>query len=98
VPSRRLAAGAGINSMIRQLGAVLGVALFVAVVGSPAPAAALTAFHHGWILAAIASSTAALAAIALRTGSSAPKLALELPTAPLAHARPDASTPRTQLP
>ena len=32
VPSSRLAAGAGINAMIRQLGAVLGVAVFVAIV------------------------------------------------------------------
>jgi EmrB/QacA subfamily drug resistance transporter len=66
VPTPRLAAGAGINSMIRQVGAVLGVALFVAIVGSPAPATALAAFHHGWTLAAIASSVAALATLALR--------------------------------
>jgi EmrB/QacA subfamily drug resistance transporter len=66
VPSTRLAAGAGINSMIRQLGTVLGVALFVAIVGSPTPAKALAAFHHGWMLAAIASGLAALATIALR--------------------------------
>jgi EmrB/QacA subfamily drug resistance transporter len=69
VPSPRLAAGAGINSMIRQLGAVLGVALFVAIVGSPSPPAALAAFHHGWILAAAASGIAALATIALRDPS-----------------------------
>jgi len=70
VPSPRLAAGAGINSMIRQLGAVLGVALFVAIVGTPAPGGALAAFHHGWTLAAVASGVAALATIALRTSAS----------------------------
>ncbi|MGO9320611.1 MAG: MFS transporter [Solirubrobacteraceae bacterium] len=69
VPSPRLAAGAGINSMIRQLGAVLGVALFIAIVGSPTPATALAAFHHGWTLAAIASGIAALATVALHTGA-----------------------------
>jgi EmrB/QacA subfamily drug resistance transporter len=68
VPAPRLAAGAGVNSMIRQLGAVLGVAIFVAIVGSPAHAAAVEAFHHGWTLAAIASGAAALASMALHGG------------------------------
>ena len=66
VPAPRLAAGAGINSMIRQLGAVLGVALFIAAVGSPSPNKALAAFHHGWTLAAIASAIATAATITLR--------------------------------
>ncbi|HLM86548.1 MAG TPA: MFS transporter [Solirubrobacteraceae bacterium] len=69
VPLPRLAAGAGVNSMIRQLGAVLGIALFVAVVGSPSPADALGAFHHGWALAAVASALAALATAALLTNA-----------------------------
>jgi EmrB/QacA subfamily drug resistance transporter len=72
VPSPRLAAGAGINSMIRQVGAVLGVALFVAIIGSPTPASALSAFHHGWTLAAIAAGIAALAALALRAETPTP--------------------------
>jgi EmrB/QacA subfamily drug resistance transporter len=67
VPSPRLAGGAAINAMIRQLGAVLGVALFVAIVGSPGPANALAAFHHGWTLAAVSSAAAALATLALLT-------------------------------
>jgi EmrB/QacA subfamily drug resistance transporter len=67
VPTARLAAGAGINSMIRQLGAVLGVALFVAIVGSPRRSSALEAFHHGWLLAASAAAAAAVAATALHT-------------------------------
>lgn len=52
--------------MIRQLGAVLGVAVFVAIVGSPSHGAAVEAFHHGWTLAALAAAGAALASIALR--------------------------------
>jgi EmrB/QacA subfamily drug resistance transporter len=70
VPSPRMAAGAGINSMIRQLGAVLGVALFVAIIGSPVPSAAVAAFHHGWALAACSSAIAAVAAVALRESTS----------------------------
>jgi EmrB/QacA subfamily drug resistance transporter len=70
VPSLRLAAGAGINSMIRQVGTVLGVALLVAIIGSPTSASALSAFHHGWTLAAIAAGLAALAALTLRADPS----------------------------
>ncbi len=81
VPSARLAAGAGINSMIRQIGAVLGVALFVAIVGSPTPQNALTAFHHGWALAAIASATAALATATLLTTTASSPLSTRTPRA-----------------
>jgi NTE family protein len=82
VPSVRLAAGAGINSMIRQVGTVLGVALFVAIIGSPAPASALSAFHHGWMLAAIAAGVAALAALALRTETPSAHVQGQHPIAP----------------
>jgi EmrB/QacA subfamily drug resistance transporter len=78
VPSSRLAAGAGINAMIRQLGAVLGVALFVAIVGTPSPSGAIAAFHHGWAFAAGSSAIAALATIALRQRSAARRGSLSL--------------------
>jgi EmrB/QacA subfamily drug resistance transporter len=78
VPSPQLAAGAGINSMIRQLGAVLGIALFVATVGTPGPSTALTAFHHGWLLAAIASGLAAVATVALHPKTSPIKAPLSV--------------------
>ena len=78
VPSSRLAAGAGINAMIRQLGAVLGVAVFVAIVGTPSPSGAIAAFHHGWAFAAGASAVAALATIALRQSSAARRGSLSL--------------------
>jgi EmrB/QacA subfamily drug resistance transporter len=74
VPASRLAAGAGVNSMIRQLGAVLGVSVFVAIVGSPTRADALASFHHGWTLAAIASAAAALASLALRPIPAKPEI------------------------
>lgn len=76
VPSSKLAAGAGINSMIRQIGAVLGVALFIAIVGSPTPRNALEAFHHGWALAAIASAIAALATATLLTTTARSSLSI----------------------
>jgi EmrB/QacA subfamily drug resistance transporter len=79
VPTSRLAAGAGINSMIRQLGAVLGVALFVAIIGSPAPSAAITAFHHGWAFAASSSALAALATVALRQSPAVRRRSLGMP-------------------
>jgi EmrB/QacA subfamily drug resistance transporter len=76
VPLPRLAAGAGINSMIRQIGAVLGVSLLVAIVDSPNPANALAAFHRGWALAAISSAVAALATVALLTSTESPSLSI----------------------
>jgi EmrB/QacA subfamily drug resistance transporter len=72
-PEAQLAAGAGINSMIRQLGAVLGIALFIATIGTLTPATTLTHLHHAWALAAIASATAATISFILLTN--APPLA-----------------------
>lgn len=51
LPQGRFALGSAINASFRQLGAVLGISLFVAVVGTPASAsAALAAYHHVWWL------------------------------------------------
>ena len=44
--------GSGVNAMMRQLGAVLGVALLVSLLGRPGPAEAPAAFDRGWWLAA----------------------------------------------
>lgn len=52
-PAERLATASALNATARQLGAVLGVALLVAVVGTPSPAQAVAAFHHGWLVGAI---------------------------------------------
>jgi hypothetical protein len=38
--------------MSRQIGAALGVAVLVAVVGTPAPQDAVAAFGHGWLFVA----------------------------------------------
>lgn len=50
-PGGRFATATGLNSVARQLGAVLGVALLVAIVGTPAPDELLAAFDAGWTLA-----------------------------------------------
>ncbi len=48
-PSHAFATASALNSVARQVGAAVGVALTVTIIGSPAPAAAFGAFHHAWI-------------------------------------------------
>ena len=60
LPAERFAAGGALNQTARQLGAVLGVAILVAILGSPTtPAEAVDAFHHAWVFAAVASLVSA---------------------------------------
>jgi hypothetical protein len=55
LPPSAFATGSGVINMIRQAALAVGVALFVAIIGTPATALErLTAFHRGWwIMAAI---------------------------------------------
>jgi MFS family permease len=55
LPASSFATGSGVINMIRQAALAIGVAIYVAIIGSPAsPAARVTAFHTGWwIMAAI---------------------------------------------
>lgn len=70
LPPQRFATGSGINTMARQIGAVLGVAVLVSILGRPrSAAAAKTAFDHGWVMVAVASVVAAVAAGLLRKPS-----------------------------
>ncbi|HZP53849.1 hypothetical protein [Actinocrinis sp.] len=50
LPPARLALGSAINASLRQLGAVLGISLYVAVLGTPSAANALGSFHRVWWL------------------------------------------------
>ena len=61
-PEGRFATATAANSVARQLGAVLGVALLVAIVGTPAPADLPAAFDSGWTFAAICFVLVAIAA------------------------------------
>ena len=65
LPAARFATGMALATTARQLGAVLGVALLVAVIGTPAPDDALAAFDAGFALCAIAVTLAAVSALLL---------------------------------
>jgi EmrB/QacA subfamily drug resistance transporter len=48
LPRPRFATGVAVASCFRQIGAVVGVAVLVAVLGHPAPDAVVAAFHRCW--------------------------------------------------
>jgi MFS family permease len=68
LPPGRLAVGSAINASLRQLGAVLGISLFVAVLGRPTAATAVDSFHRVWWLFAALGLTAGLLLWAPRLG------------------------------
>ncbi|MFK0200231.1 MFS transporter [Streptomyces lavendulae] len=65
LPPARFATGSAITSMGRQIGAVLGVAILVGILGTPAPGHAVAAFRHGWYAVAAASLLGACATVPL---------------------------------
>jgi EmrB/QacA subfamily drug resistance transporter len=65
LPPTRFATGMALATTARQLGAVLGVALLVAVIGTPAPDDALAAYDAGFALCAIAVTLAAACSLLL---------------------------------
>lgn len=66
LPPSRFATGGAINNTARQVGAALGVALLVAIIGAPGPGQALAAFRHGFVFSA--GCALACSAIALGLG------------------------------
>jgi EmrB/QacA subfamily drug resistance transporter len=55
LPQERFGVGGAMNQTARQVGAVLGVAILIAVIGTPTSLdAAVTSFHAAWILGAAA--------------------------------------------
>lgn len=79
LPPARFATGTAIFQMSRQLGSVLGVALFVAVLGTPGPGATLGAFQGAWTLLVVASLAAAAAAMGIGRAGAAPRPAALAP-------------------
>ena len=47
-PGESFATATGLNSVARQVGAALGVAVIVAIIGTPSPLQALHAFDNAW--------------------------------------------------
>ncbi len=75
VPGPRFAVATSLNSVARQLGAALGVAILIAILGKPTPLQALHAFEHGWLFAGgcfLVGSLACLGLVVTRPGSDAP--------------------------
>jgi EmrB/QacA subfamily drug resistance transporter len=62
----RFSTAIGISSMFRQVGGALGVAAFVAIVGTPAPRQALDAYRHGWAFMVAAAAVGGLLMLGTR--------------------------------
>jgi EmrB/QacA subfamily drug resistance transporter len=63
VPRERFATGSAIYTMTRQLGFVLGVSIFVAVLGTPSRVDPVAAFDRGWTFMVVASALGAVTAL-----------------------------------
>ncbi|MEY9872511.1 EmrB/QacA subfamily drug resistance transporter [Streptacidiphilus sp. MAP12-33] len=67
LPPSRFATGSAVTTMARQIGAVIGVALMVSLIGTPhGPQAALAGFRRGWtaVIASVLLAGAASLALA----------------------------------
>jgi EmrB/QacA subfamily drug resistance transporter len=73
LPPDRSATGSGISQSVRQMGQTLGVALFVAVLGTPGPGEALGRFHRVWELVVAGGIAVSLAATRLHRPDPAPR-------------------------
>lgn len=81
LPAPLFGVGSAVGATARQLGAVLGVAVLVAVLGDPAPAEALAAFHASWTAIALAAGGCAVMCLFLRAGAASPEPQSSLPSA-----------------
>jgi NTE family protein len=65
MPGPRFAVATSLNSVARQLGAALGVAILIAILGKPSPLEALHAFERGWLFAGACFLAGSLACLGL---------------------------------
>jgi EmrB/QacA subfamily drug resistance transporter len=65
IPGGRYAAASAAVSSTRQFGAVLGIAILVAIIGTPTAASAVTVFRHGWVFSACCFGAGAVLALFL---------------------------------
>jgi hypothetical protein len=66
--------------MLRQIGLAIGVAVLIALIGSPhSPARVLAAYQRGWVVIAAASLVGGLAALALLAAGRRTHVALSAP-------------------
>lgn len=65
LPPARFATGVGVFGMARQLGSAVGVAVLVAIIGTPAPGQTLDAIQRGWTFIVGTAVVACLLAITM---------------------------------
>jgi MFS family permease len=76
VEQTRFATAIGTAQMFQQVGAGLGVAVFVAIVGTPDAAHAIAAFGDGWRMMAVAAASGSLLILAAGRGGARPRVAV----------------------
>jgi hypothetical protein len=94
LPQHSFATGSAAINMLRQIGLAIGVAILIAVLGSPvSPLATLHAYQQaGWVIAALSLASALAALVLLRAPATAAAPAGAAGSAPAAAAPGVAAT------